>query len=833
MKQSIRIEEKNKNYFSLNKIMRHFSAYPEATKFLKNSFDDLKKSNVIYFKKNNNQEERVSLFFNSSVTKEPIGVLKEWFSLFLMKNKEEFIKFGCSRKEIALLMTLDEEDETVTNLISLDQLALRIAPKSFKNQIISFIEEKCLTDLFLKEDAILGKQIKPMFVSKSINAKKQVFYLRLDAYDKFMAVYQNKILDMLKKRKNETYITEVQKYAGLSLYNPEKEEYIYLWDLAKKFCSNSSCCNDFANYIEENFLNLTYQDDEGKETSVFVCRHLKNGVVRYYFKKKALPFFKENFASVLKEKAIELEKQSEVVDLRTFVRMMSKNKPHAEKNLREFIKEKCLSDYITVVDENGKQRKIFIFEQPVRNYIYIYRQAIPFFVEKYKNELKNIGFVSLDMDIKERKKLSKDENFMPVLALSSYLGIPKKEFEAFRDFVLSVKNDQNKKVDSFFHETSMNLYIRKEKITDFINKFKNDLFKFSVDDSYLSFLLGEQVCRRKTAEMISIRNFLKLFKIPQYKKIVDLFYDEFLTKEEKVLIDGKEEFVFEQAFYNAKKKYYFKNDQVMKVFIQKNKETLITKFNISPIRLNFILTGKKLQLLDDNVILIRDLSGVLHKRDFITLENLKLFMNDTYPSKNEKGDIVQKPMIHVCLSPKCARQLYVMDRDAIKYFALKYKEKFQISTTVIEALWGKKDVILRHNDYMGLYSFCYILGKNPNSRLGNQNKLFVDKVYDLIEKKYQNATFDFCVESEFKQKMPLFKEVFSKNGKRSWQINFSGVVDFIKMAEKDLISIGFNKERLIFSFSEFNEKLKHYKENATRDYLKHKQKLLNKEKQRS
>ena len=76
MNQSIRIEEKNKNYFSLNKIMRHFSAYPQATKFLKDSFDDLKKSNLIYFKKNNNQEERVSLFFNSSATKEPIGVLK-------------------------------------------------------------------------------------------------------------------------------------------------------------------------------------------------------------------------------------------------------------------------------------------------------------------------------------------------------------------------------------------------------------------------------------------------------------------------------------------------------------------------------------------------------------------------------------------------------------------------------------------------------------------------------------------------------------------------------------------------------------------------------------
>ena len=155
MKQSMSIEEKNKNYFSLNKIMRHFFANPMAATFLKKSFDDLKKSNVTYFKKNNEKEERMPLFFNSSRTGEPIGILKEWFSLFLMKNKEKFLKFGCSRKEIAVLMAQDEEDEIEeTKLISLEQLALKIAPKSFKNQIISFIEEKCLTDLFLKETAM-------------------------------------------------------------------------------------------------------------------------------------------------------------------------------------------------------------------------------------------------------------------------------------------------------------------------------------------------------------------------------------------------------------------------------------------------------------------------------------------------------------------------------------------------------------------------------------------------------------------------------------------------------------------------------------------------------
>ena len=330
-----------------------------------------------------------------------------------------------------------------------------------------------------------------------------------------------------------------------------------------------------------------------------------------------------------------------------------------------------------------------------------------------------------------------------------------------------------------------------------------------------------------------MRNFFKLFKVPPYKKLVDVFFNLFLKNNEKVLINGKEEFVFEQAFQNGKKKYYFKNDQVMKAFIEKNKEILIDQLNVSPIRLNFILTGKKLQLLDDDVILIRDLSGILHKREFMTLENLKLFMNDTYPGKNENGDVIQKPMVRVCLSPKCARQIYVMDKEAVKYFALKYKEKFQISSAVIESLWGKTDIIARHNDFMGMYSFCYILGKNPNFRSSNQSDQFIDKVYNLIEKKYQNATFDFCVENGFTQKMPIFKQIAQKNGKKSWQINFLGIVEFIKRAEEDLISIGFKKEKLIFSFAKLNEKLKGYRENVSRAYYKHKQKQLNKENQRS
>lgn len=624
-----------------------------------------------------------------------------------------------------------------------------------------------------------------------------------------------------------------EKFNFLSQYD-KKEEYIPLWDLAKKFCLNSTVCDEFSGYIVSNFLKALYLDDQGQKQSVFAYRRLKNGVVRYYFKKAAFSEFKKRFSVFLKEKAREFEKEAKWVDLRTFSRMMSKKTLQSDKQLRQFIIDNCLNDKAVIWDEQGQKKEIFLFKKVSDRYVYILKKLIPFFAKKYEVELKKIGFSSLNTDINNSKKVSKNEAYMPLSSFISYLGISKHKLKIFKEFMICCfesekKNKNTNDKTSFFHETSSCLYIRKDQIPAFINEWKKSLLKFSLDADYLDHLTGKCCYPKRSSEMISVQAFLRFLRVGAYAQLRNCFVDRYLKDVEKELVEvnGKSMPVFVKAIFNSKVHYFFKNDQMMRLFIKKNKEALLNELGVPPAHLNFIVTGEKLPFFGKNDILVSELPKILHKKKISIKENWEQLKDETYPVYDEEGNILERKMFKKVTLENYGRLLVVIERDALKYFALRHQDEFQISSLVVDDLWGKSDSSYQPKEWWGMQKFCLIMGKNPTSQLDSFNRRFIDKVYALIEQKYQNATFDCVLPSGDKQKRPLFKTSLTHSRRKIWQIHSAGLIDFVKLAENDLLALGFKKEKLIFSDDILKEKVTVYHQKLKGFYLTQKQKRMN------
>lgn len=823
-------------YYSLKKITSYLGGSEDCYQFLLDLLDASSKKQRFYKKILPDGEIiDVPILMFSKTKGTVIGVCRDLFVILLSENKEKFLSRGCSKRAInSLIINEDVKDIEHDQLIELNLLVKKVFPKTNQRKVISYIKENCFADLFVEDDKKGFFNKKPMFVyQKSDGESERSFYLRKEAYVEFINRYQNKILALFGMKRIMYPLSEdkfVFKNSHLTEYNPEKEEYILLWDLAKKFCLNSICCSEFSQYIENSFLETRFIDknsQDAAETSMFAYRRLKNGVIRYYFKKNALTEFKKRYSDCLKAKAKELDERSDLLDLRTFSRMMSKKGLQSDKLLREFILKNCLDERVLITDARGREQRMLIFQRVSDRYVYIRKKAIPLFIKKYGSELKKMGFLYTEYQAENTKKISRNQEYCQFLKFVDQVKLPLKNIKKFKKFILKLIDEaqQNNDADllekKIFIAMDSNLFVKKELIPAFTMKYEADLLNFGVDADYLMTLNGKKDYSKRTPEMVSIHAFFKLLKVPQYAYYNKLFADVYLKDATKqiVNIDGNEEPVFKKALYNSKGYYFFKNDCVMKEFILKNKEILIDKFGVFPVRIDLVLGQKNLLAADDNMLFVSSLTKILHKKYLLRAIDIERFKDLTYPSLNEKGEIEHKKMFHLCISDKGTKPAWMIDKEAVKYFALQYKEELNLSPAIVDELWGKKRDFVQNKEWMSIQTLCYVLGKNPSTQKRKITIRFIDKFYNLIQDKYKNFKFLNELSDGSKKEELLFKPNKTRLGNTSWSIHCFGISQFIKMAKNDLIALGFKAELLIDSEKELSKKVQNYQNNSRLSYL--------------
>ncbi len=581
-------------------------------------------------------------------------------------------------------------------------------------------------------------------------------------------------------------LTRIEKYSD--------EDYIRLWDLAIKFTRNSKSVQSIVDYIYQNLLTATYatSDETGNKTSqnMFVTWVPTQGTPRFFLKKEALSAFMEQFGSILKQTAQQIDKETDVVSLRYLGRQLCAEYVLLDSELKQFIEAKCLDDTYVETDEKGRKHVKKIFEIGKRRELHIQKKGIPTFVRKHQSELQSLGLNSVSHVADGVQKISKPKDMYTIQQLATRLGGSRKYDVFYNWFTQHLMNATVEKTHTNGEVSARRLfvpylwngekryYITKKDLKTAIYRYRSEFLEMGAVPEILDELAGMGKVRKKTPQMIPFYRFYQMLSSPMRyhtdttKMIMERFAHETYTETDKqgVLFESP---VFERVQAGPIYTTVFRNKKAMLSFVSKHRDFLEEQ-GINRFLIQDLLGEKAVEHMSDDLIPLSDLRKELYCADYNIVRCIKeKYLDETYPTTNESGESVEKSMFVWAGIRNKGVGCICIRKDALPYLAERHQEEFKLRPIVVDELCGRIHIMPKTPDLLSANDVCILLGKNHREARHTFGDVF------------NNICFDDMVVSDdkqaSKQSTPMFTYARrSDNGHVFICIRQEGLIAFLK-----------------------------------------------------
>ncbi|MBO7244717.1 MAG: hypothetical protein J6V53_05500 [Alphaproteobacteria bacterium] len=279
------------------------------------------------------------------------------------------------------------------------------------------------------------------------------------------------------------------------------KNFISINDLCLLFHKQAKFCKVLQEYIQQQAINDTapfiLKDKTIKQIPIFHVGMKEGKEYGVYLFKKALPFFLKSHLNKLIEIGVEREriysllnwiptltaeekvqKRDNLVLLNQIATKFSNN-THVVSLLTQYIKDNWLTDTYTLLNpltNQSEEKHMFCFSPSLRgrSAVYLYKEALPHFLNKYQQALKE-----------KKLELEEQNNFISLRGLSVLLGKNNNEKELFQfiqqhldeTFEMTDKNGFTRTVNLFNtvqHGSCFYLNIYKQGLLPFIKKYRKE-----------------------------------------------------------------------------------------------------------------------------------------------------------------------------------------------------------------------------------------------------------------------------------------------------------------------------------------------------------------------
>ena len=710
----------------------------------------------------------------------------------------------------------------------------------FSKELRQYILKNCQNETVPLVNAKGDKFDFPMFCQGYRNGSKKLgFYIYKKAVPAFLQRHHEGLRQMDVPIENIAVALGV--IPELKQETIQHANLVKLWDMTVKIHRNTKLTSALCTYIKETYINEKFfmQDPDSfdvKEESMFVFVKPPQGKSGVAIRKEALPIFLKRHGKEIKEVALKMENENAYTSLRLLSCYLGK--PNIESKLLAFIQEH-LDDKFYVTDDDGNISELPIAEIIISKCnnpnLCIVKKAIPAFIKKYQNELIELGFEGVQALVKNFEKEGNTKTFLNIQSLAKRL------FQGDRFASVLNKGIQDIFINDTVEETNtqtgevvtrplfrarfnkrMIYFILEKDVPLFIRKYKDWLLKKGVSPLVLNYYDGKQEILHKTDNMIAFRSLVGILQ-KHHLALTGLFNeikekhlnDTYTYLDENNIEHTESIFVYAKNIFGFT--HYFRNQEALFSFFRNNKD-LFQRHGIAPEHLDDVTGDKEGTAYSPDYIFIPDIQYELRLTQSGISDFIKNnFLDKTITEKGADGTYHTRALFTFVKGKNKGAGNYAIHKNDLPYFATTYQKELHVKKGVVEALNAGMEIKIRRPDQLAFTTLVYFLGNKTR-----EGSTLFSK---LVKEKYLHETAIVNTNDGNKEKAIFNYAYHPEGGVVTLYIDSDSIIPFVQKHEKELLAIGFKKERLAQAFEQIRQNPRFY------DELNEQNKILNRKRQ--
>ncbi len=682
----------------------------------------------------------------------------------------------------------------MNNLISLSEFCAFIGKKgAFVSKLFKFILKEGVDERFVDENG----EILSVFYGTSVKITAKNLFIDKRAIQYFIKKYEKDLINFgVSAEMLKSVIYELPRVTAGS------ESVVNLWEVMAKLSPNTKCVSELCKYVKDNYLDAKYPVTDSKGyihmEPVFAFSKGKAGRSSIVMKKDAYSSFMKRYKELIKKEAARLDSASTIISLRGVLRElnMTENK---DLLLKDFIINNCLDETFTFKNEEGKVETLPCFSYTDERYLSIDKRGLRSFVSRHEAELRKIGFKNFAHVLADKPKLIGRGQLYSLKDVQILLNSPKllKKITQFLEEKgvdsLKIKLSDEKEYPvfkEFYFKGQKGYYMPKSYLDTFLMQHQDLLESFGTRREFILDRSGIQKIPYKDSQMIVFDDFYQYlttdgrFHKELSNKIKTLFKDETYECKDEMGLTQKAP-VFQTVRSGVGVVTVFKNEQALKSFISNHRYFLI-KNGIKKDALEKLLGEKEVINYTDDFVPLYDFPKVFHQsKTNIIKTTREKYLNETYPTYDENGVLLQKPMFVAMQHDGKGMIFYGIKKDMLVHFAKKHQEELKISDLVIKDLTGEIKISTKMPEHLTIADLFKGMGKDSRNT--------IVKMEDFVVQKCMNDMFVTKNEADTLITKPIFSYRRQKeSGSVKVCIDVNGFSTFFKKYRNEMAQMGIN-----------------------------------------
>lgn len=297
------------------------------------------------------------------------------------------------------------------NLCSILELCFLLhKTQRFAQQLKNNLIKQCLDEVFISTQNGLPCQL-PIFDYYISSTNRRILCIHKEAIPAFITKHYNDFIQLGVKQQ------ELDNILGNKAIPYNAETMITLSELGDTYCSHTSG-KKLAEIIKPDYDTATYVVPSGHKQKMFFPVRLSNGMISICINRQTIPFFislygkqiglSDNICAKLTH--MYPTQSTDMISTNQFCGQLLKKSGAFQNVFLDFIKEKPCQEIIESITPQRTIQKEPLFLQTIaRNGMLIWcirKQNIPYFCNKYKDDLQKLG-ISLNILNKIQAKYKK------------------------------------------------------------------------------------------------------------------------------------------------------------------------------------------------------------------------------------------------------------------------------------------------------------------------------------------------------------------------------------------------------------------------------------------